>query len=322
MVEAIYLAIYIFISMSYRAADLNLLKVFEALMTERNVTRAAQKLSLTQPTVSNALSRLRETFDDPLFVRQGAGIQPTQRALDLWGPLSSSLQSIRGALDGNSFDASNSTAELRIGMADYTASVVMPRLINRLKEVAPHMKVRVLSGMPTEMPKLMIEGSMDFVISAYHEQISRPSYLRSRILWVATYPCFMSESHPFAKLKNIPLDKFLSARHVDVNASGDLYTVYERQLQSLGLQRNTTSMVMHFATAFEMIRNSDLIGVLPWAQGLELRTQAGLVRKQPPVVAAPRNIELLWHERNDTSPLQQMMRSLILELFESQPKSL
>src|SRR5215469_14562139 len=113
--------------MTYRNADLNLLKVFEALMTEGNVTRAAQKLSLTQPSVSNALRRLRETFDDPLFVRSRTGIRPTRRATDLWEPLAHSLHAIRFALDGEGFDAQHNAASISIAMSDYVASIVAPR---------------------------------------------------------------------------------------------------------------------------------------------------------------------------------------------------
>ncbi|MGF6350154.1 LysR family transcriptional regulator [Variovorax sp. W2I14] len=112
--------------MNYRNADLNLLKVFEALMTEGNVTRAASKLSLTQPAVSNALRRLRDTFDDPLFVRSGAGVNPTRRAIDLWEPLSQSLHAIRATMDDERFDALRSTASVSIAMSDYVSSIVVP----------------------------------------------------------------------------------------------------------------------------------------------------------------------------------------------------
>ena len=123
--------------MNYRNADLNLLKVFEALMIEGNVTRTADKLSLTQPTVSNALRRLRETYDDPLFVRSGAGVRPTRRALELWSPLSRSLRSIRGTLEGESFDALHSDARVTVSMTDYVACIAGPRLFDALARLAP-----------------------------------------------------------------------------------------------------------------------------------------------------------------------------------------
>lgn len=115
--------------MNYHNADLNPLKVFEDLMNEGNVTCAASKLSLTQPTVSNALRRLRETYGDPLFVRNGADIRPTRRAMELWAPLSRSLRTIRGTLERESFDALHNDASVTISMTDYVACIVGPRLL-------------------------------------------------------------------------------------------------------------------------------------------------------------------------------------------------
>ena len=118
--------------MNYRNADLNLLKVFEALMTEGNVTRAASKLSLTQPAVSNALRRLRDTFDDPLFVRSGAGVNPTRRAIDLWEPLSMALHAIRATMDVVQV---GEALGLPIWLDRYAAEADWIGVINRVK---PH----------------------------------------------------------------------------------------------------------------------------------------------------------------------------------------
>ena len=122
---------------SFRALDLNLLKVFEALMTEGSVTRAASALTMTQPAVSNALARLRDALGDPLFVRSGTGIRPTQRAVVLWEPIGEALENVRSALDGQVFDPGRAQTEFSLSMSDYVASLVMPNLLNHLGEVAP-----------------------------------------------------------------------------------------------------------------------------------------------------------------------------------------
>ena len=113
---------------SFRALDLNLLKVFEALMTEGSVTRAASALTMTQPAVSNALARLRDALGDPLFVRSGTGIRPTQRAVVLWEPIGEALESVRGALDEQVFDPGRAQTEFTLSMSDYVAALVMPDL--------------------------------------------------------------------------------------------------------------------------------------------------------------------------------------------------
>ncbi|WP_246740590.1 LysR family transcriptional regulator [Bradyrhizobium sp. LCT2] len=127
--------------MSFRALDLNLLKVFEALMTEGSVTRAASALTMTQPAVSNALARLRDALGDPLFVRSGTGIRPTQRAVVLWEPIGEALESVRGALDEQVFDPARAQTEFSLSMSDYVSSLVMPDLLGHLGKVAPKARV-------------------------------------------------------------------------------------------------------------------------------------------------------------------------------------
>ena len=122
--------------MSFRTLDLNLLKVFEALMTEGSVTRAANALCMTQPAVSNALARLRDSLDDPLFVRAGNGVIPTQRAAVLWSELGEALDRMRGALDAEAFDPARATMEFSLSMSDYIAGIVPP-LFGRLEQSAP-----------------------------------------------------------------------------------------------------------------------------------------------------------------------------------------
>ena len=306
--------------MNYRHADLNLLKVFEALMTEGNVTRAAHKLSLTQPTVSNALRRLRETYDDPLFVRSDAGVRPTRRALELWSPLSRSLRAIRGTLEGGEgFDAAHSDARVTISMTDYVACIAAPRLLERLGKLAPGIRLHALPGTVVDFGQSLDDSRADFAIGAYNDDVERPAFMRSRDLWTVEFPCFMRSSHPLAKLDRIPPKKFLNARHLDVGLSGRPGGIYDRILQSRGLKRNLVATVSHYAAAYEAVRGSDLIAVLPWSQGLETVRTAGLKRVAPPLPAPPRIVELVWHERHETSALHQWFIALVVELLARDP---
>ncbi|MBB3178758.1 LysR family transcriptional regulator [Variovorax sp. Sphag1AA] len=304
--------------MNYRNADLNLLKVFEALMTEGNVTRAAHKLSLTQPTVSNALRRLRETFDDRLFVRHGAGVRPTRRAVELWTPLARSLQAIRGALEGESFDPSLSDAQIRVTMTDYVSCIIAPRLMQRLVEVAPGMQCHTLPGTVVDFCQALADGKADFAIGAYNDEVQRPAFLRSRRLWPVDFACFMRRGHPLAQERKITPKKFLTARHVDVSLTGE-GAVYDRLLRSRGLQRNLVATVSHYSAAYEVVRRSELIAVLPWSEGREAVRMDGLVRLAPPIAAPARTIELFWHERHETSVLHQWLIGLLVAMFAREP---
>jgi len=302
--------------MNYRSADLNLLKVFEALMTEGNVTRAARKLSLTQPTVSNALRRLRETFDDPLFVRSGAGVNPTRRAIDLWEPLSQSLHAIRGTLDLERFDALRSTASLSIAMSDYVSGIVVPRLASKLSKAAPSMLIHAIPNTLVDFDKVLADNKADFAISVYNEEVQRPAFLKSRALWSPDFVCVMRTGHPLARADRIPLKKFLAARHVDVSLVGKTTPTYDLFLHSRGLQRNLVATVNHYGAAYEVVRRSDLIAVLPWSAKFEPARLAGLRRMPVPLEAPARVIELFWHQRHETSALHQWLKNTLLALFE------
>lgn len=302
--------------MSYRTTDLNLLKVFEALMMEGNVTRAAQKLSLTQPTVSNALRRLRETFHDPLFTRHGAGVRPTRRATELWPLLASSVQTIRSAIEGETFEPLRTNEVLRISMSDYVDSIVTPRLLARLSEAAPGMRIHTLHGTVVDFGQTLSDDKADFAIGAYNDEIQRPGFLRSRTLWSVIFPCFMRSGHPLSRFGKIPLKSFLNARHVDVNLPPYPGVIYDRVLRGRGLQRNLVARVSHYATAYEVVRRSDLIAVLPWSEGLETRRMTGLCRVSPPLTAPARTIELFWHERHESSAVHQWLRNLLVAMFE------
>jgi DNA-binding transcriptional LysR family regulator len=302
--------------MNYRSADLNLLKVFEALMTEGNVTRAARKLSLTQPTVSNALRRLRETFDDPLFVRSGAGVNPTRRAIDLWEPLSQSLHAIRGTLDVERFDALRSTASLSIAMSDYVSGIVVPRLASKLSKAAPSMQIHAIPNTLVDFDKVLADNKADFAISVYNEEVQRPAFLKSRALWSPDFVCVMRTGHPLARAEKIPLKKFLAARHVDVSLVGKTTPTYDLFLHSRGLQRNVVATVNHYGAAYEVVRRSDLIAVLPWSEKFEPARLAGLRRMPVPLEAPARIIELFWHQRHETSALHLWLKNTLLALFE------
>jgi DNA-binding transcriptional LysR family regulator len=301
---------------SYRTTDLNLLKVFEALMTEGNVTRAAEKLSLTQPAVSNALRRLRDTFGDSLFVRDGFGVSPTRRAIDLWGPLAESLHAIRRSLEADSFDAMRSTASVSIAMSDFVAVSVVPSLVARLSQLAPAMQLHAVPNVLLDFSSVLADNDADFAIGVYNVEAKRPTFLKSRALWSLEYVCVMRTGHPLSHLKRLPLKTFLTARQVDVSLVGKTAPAYDAFLGSRGLQRNLVATVNHYAAAYEVVRHSDLIAVLPRAAGRRAQRIAGLVQTPVPVEAPSRVVELFWHQRHETSALHEWIRGILLELFE------
>jgi DNA-binding transcriptional LysR family regulator len=302
-------------AMNFRTLDLNLLKVFEALMSEGAVTRAASKLSLTQPAVSNALSRLREAFDDPLFVRNGAGVTPTQRAIALWGPVGESLSRIRAVLDEETFLAQSARASFSLSMSDYVASIVMPRLVARFSGTAPGLRFHSVPNMLLDAPTLLEDNRVDCLIGVYVNETLPPAYIRSRSLWSVDYACLMRHDHPLASAGRLTTRRFLNARHVDISLAGQTQPSFDIFLASRGLKRNLVTTVNHYSVACEMIRASDLIAVMPSDLCERFGMSGELVGLRAPLEAPERVISLFWHQRNETVPAHRWLREQLVGMF-------
>jgi DNA-binding transcriptional LysR family regulator len=302
--------------MTYRTADLNLLKVFEALMTEGNVTRAARKLSLTQPTVSNALRRLRETFDDPLFVRSGAGVNPTRRAIDLWEPLSQSLQAIRGTLDVESFDALRSTASLSIAMSDYVSRIVVPRLASKLSKAAPSMQIHAIPNTLVDFGKVLADNKADFAISVYNEEVQRPAFLKSRALWSPDFVCLMRTGHPLARTGEDSAEEIPRGapcrREPGRQDHADLRPLpaQPRVAAQPGRDREPLRRGLRGGAPLRPDRGAAVV------RKFEPPRLTGLRKMPVPLEAPPRIIELFWHQRHETSALHLWLKNTLLDLFE------
>jgi DNA-binding transcriptional LysR family regulator len=302
-------------AMNFRTLDLNLLKVFEALMSEGAVTRAASKLSLTQPAVSNALSRLREAFDDPLFVRNGAGVTPTQRAIALWGPVGESLSRIRAALDEETFLAESAQASFSLSMSDYVAGIVMPRLVARFGSASPGLRFHSVPNLLLDAPTLLEDNRVDCLIGVYVNETLPPPYIRARSLWSVDYACLMRRDHPLATAGRLTTRRFLNARHVDISLAGQTQPSFDIFLASRGLKRNLVTTVNHYTVACEMIRSSDLIAVMPRDLCERFGMSGELVGVRAPLEAPERVISLFWHQRNETVPAHRWLREQLVSMF-------
>jgi DNA-binding transcriptional LysR family regulator len=301
--------------MAFRTLDLNLLKVFEALMTEGSVTRAAKALFMTQPAVSNALARLREALGEPLFVRSGSGVSPTQRAVALWVPLGEALDRMRGALDDKVFDARSAKTEFSLSMSDYVAGLVMPRLITYFTQTAPQARLHTVPNTILEVTDQLEDNRVDCVLSVYVNEAQHQAHIRSRSLWTVEYACFMRQGHPLAAKKRLSTRSFLNAKHVDVSLAGKTPPSYDRFLAAQGLSRNLVATVNHYEVAYEIVRQSDLIAVLPRDFSARSQRAPSLTALPLPLSAPPRVVSLFWHQRNDTVPAQRWLREALVGIL-------
>ena len=191
--------------MSFRTFDLNLLRIFDAIMTEQNLTRAAERLATTQPAVSNALKRLRETLDDELLVRTAHGMKPTARAEELWPAVRSALSALEAAIAPETFDVSETQATFRLAMADSTASLLLPRLMRAIKQEAPGLDIRMLPLTTRDPRAMLLQSDIDMAIGNFPGVVSQlsggqtsVSAIRHQRLYSSESVCIMRKDHPLA----------------------------------------------------------------------------------------------------------------------------
>lgn len=289
-----------------KSMDLNLLKALDALLDERSVTRAAQRLALTQPAVSGMLTRLRESFDDPLFVRTQRGIAPTLRAQQLAAPVKELLGQVEALLQPPAFDPATATMTLNIASTDMgLQSVVMPFLV-RLRQRAPHLRVAVVPVQHLPVPERLERGDIDLALISPEK--SAPG-LYAHHLFDEHYVCVMREGHPDASDGPLSLDRFCELDHALVSYGGGSFRgVTDEALARLGRQRRVVLSVTSFLVLPDILRTSDLIAVVP--QRVVAQAQ-GLVVSAPPLAIDGFAVTAVWHERTHRSPGHRWVRSLL-----------
>jgi len=308
--------------MNLRNFDLNLLIVFDAIMSERSLTRAAQRLALTQPAVSNALRRLRESLGDELLLRKGRALEPSARALELWPVVRATLQTLRTSLQPQTFDPAVATTTFVLTMADATAAELMPGLIGRVSASAPGVSLRVVP-LTTRDPRRMLEedhahlaiGHFPAVLTdlTAKAQSGESVAYRHQRLFTGDYVCVMRQGHPLAG-QELTLDRFCAARHMLVSFSGRAYGFVDAALAALQRSRHVVLTVNQFFTAGTVVINSDLLTVLPRHFVRVTGFSHLLVLRELPFAVDPIQVDAVWHLRQDTSSAQAWLRTQVHEL--------
>ena len=300
--------------MNFRTLDLNLLRVFEAILLEGNVTRAAERLAMTQPGVSNALARLRSAVQDDLFEKTTDGVQPTARARELWNEIKPHYEGLRGALTPSGVDPREFDAQVRIAMSDYTVQRVMPRLSAFLGQEAPHLRIGLFTFSAADLPFMFERQGVDLALGSYLSDSAPRAGLRTRSLWVFNFALLMRAGHPLSQ-QELTLEKFLGARHIDVIAPGMHAPGYDQMLAGQGLKRNLVLTLNGWEQALSIISASDCVGVLP-RDLLDGSPYAhSLVAVEAPIPVAPRDLWIIWHRRHESSALHSWLRAAIMSMF-------
>jgi DNA-binding transcriptional LysR family regulator len=274
-------------------------------MTERSLTRAAQKLSLTQPAVSNALRRFREAVGDELIKRSGQSMAPTPRALALWPVVRESLRQMQEVLTPSSFVAKQANTTFVLAMADATAAELIPGLIMVMDRDAPGVSIRVVPLTTRDPRRLLDEETIDLAIGYFpavfadltaRAQAGEAVAFTHQRLYVGEYVCVMRRHHPLAK-GPLTLDRYCGARHLLVSFSGRPFGFVDEALALHRLERRVVLTVNQFFTAGKVVAHSDLLTVLPRHFVNVTGIADQLVLRELPFAVPTVHVDALWHHR-------------------------
>jgi DNA-binding transcriptional LysR family regulator len=302
--------------LNFRTLDLNLLRVFDAVMAEGSLTRAGAVLSMTQPAVSQALKRLRQAMGEELFVRHAHGVTPSPHAQALWPQVRGALAALRQTLAPGDFDPQRDAVQLRIAMADATAAALTPALVAGIEAQAAQANLRVLPLTTRDPRQLLEDGLADLAVGFFPEAVTAilaqgpDSHLRHARLYSTRYVCVMRRGHALAR-GELTLDRFCAAHHLLVSFSGRPHGLVDQALAALGLQRRIVLTVNQFFTAGRVVTQSDLLTVLPEGFVSATGFASELAVRELPLVMGPVHIAMLWHLRHDADPAHRWLRDQV-----------
>lgn len=302
--------------MDIRNVDLNLLVALDALLAERSVSRAAQRLHLSQPAASALLARLRELFGDPLLVRSARGMLPTPRALELLAPVSQVLSEINTIIQPHTaFDPATAVQTFTLSASDYSEYALLPALVDYLERKAPGVRLELRQLDLQTVEKQMESGEVDLCITALR---NAPAGVHARPLYTERIVCVVRRNHPEVGAR-LSLEQFCNLEHILVTVRGGGFaTQTDEALAAVRRKRHVRLSVPHFLMVPEMVARSDMISTLPE------RLARGYARKlrilEPPLKIEGFTVASIWHERNHRDPAQAWLRELLLELAQKPPK--
>jgi DNA-binding transcriptional LysR family regulator len=295
--------------MNDRRVDLNLINVFEAVMAERSVTRAARRVGMTQPAVSNALRRLRHLFQDELFVKASGGVMPTDRATALWAELEGPMAVVRNATYPARFDPRSTSRTFRVAITESLTSRTVSSIATRFAKEAPNAKLSFLPHTNLSTTTALERGDADCAVGMFPHP---PPTLRVEGLFSDAYVCVFARKHP--KLKSpLTLNTFTSARHVLVKQGLTEIGIVDDWLSLKGLKRDIAVTVNNCADAIATVIDSEFATAVPHSYILTHPKQKSIQIAPLPFDHQKILYKLAWHERGEHDTAHIWFRRLIGE---------
>lgn len=290
--------------------DLNLLRVLTALMEERNVTRAAERLGMTQPALSNALARLRAIMHDPLFIRERYGMRPTQLAEEIAPVIGAALASIDEAILGQQdFDPAVAERRFTIAPNSYVEYALMPSIVARLRTIAPGITLRLVPFGNDLAETGVVSGTTAMVLGRI---VDPPDNLVVQHLMDEGLACVVRADHPEVR-DEISREQYERMKHVNVLPPGRMRAGLFQALQQRGVKRDVAVSVTHFLAVPEMIAVTDYCATLPLLICKRLARDPRLAILPAPVDLGTFPVDMGWHVRYRHDPAHRWLRSMIAE---------
>jgi DNA-binding transcriptional LysR family regulator len=299
--------------MNWGAFDLNLLIVFDAVMQERNVTRAGDRIGLSQPAVSHALSRLRHMLKDELFIRTPEGMMPTPRAEQLAEPLRRALSDMQLALEPESFVPSEASRRFEVAVNNYAAVVLAPSILMTVIATAPGIRLDLRPSGLRDMPALLDRGEHDLAIGTFDDVGER--FARAPLL-EDSFVVAMRRDHP-ALRQELTAEALAGLSHLEISSSGEDATFVDECLKERGLARNVTHRAPRLSAA-AILSSTDIVAVLSHRLGEHWVRTYGLATCELPFESPSICSGMLWHRRFDNQPGHRWLRGVIQQAAATQ----
>ncbi|WP_276743226.1 LysR family transcriptional regulator [Pantoea septica] len=298
-----------------RNLDMNLLLVFDAIYRHRRINIAAGELATSPSAVSHALSRLRTTLNDELFIRQGNNMQPTARAHVIAPGLSAALNAMSESLrSANVFCPENSTQTFRFAVTDYTAAVFFPALVTRLQQIAPGISVKTIYSTGHDSLQDLVTGKVDFAIGFQVPEMSHHRQLGVIEGFRDDYMVAVNRRHPRIT-ENLTLEQFLAEGHVVVNPWNEARGTIDQELEKLNIRRRIVVELPSLLSAPAIVANSELITTLPERAIATLFSSEALTYFTVPFSVSPYVLNVYFHNAHSVTPGHHWMRKLIQEVM-------
>jgi DNA-binding transcriptional LysR family regulator len=293
--------------MNLRSVDLNLLIALDALLTERHVTRAAEKVGLSQPAMSNALSRLRHHFKDDLLIRTAKGMEATSRGGALASPVRNLLRQIERMLESApGFDPKRTMRHFTIRLSDLLSFLILPRLSADIGKASANLGLDVVHSSPVQTIDALEKDDVDVAVSM---ELQHSSSIRSEVAFTDRMVCVMRKSHRLAN-QRLTLNRFLAERHIKVSMSPTDLRFVDNVLADMRLTRSTALNVPHWLVVPHILKRTDYLAVMP-ASLADALAEKSLVARDLPFTSAAFEWKIYWHRRHDDNPAITWLRGQI-----------